>query len=289
MEVARFAWVLNLDADLELARPNAYCPSKGVLAAMRAHRETLRASLLGRDDLLIDESTRAGIANECIGRAFCPTPRAIALLSKAGATIEPHPTVEVLSLVNSRGFAWQLGQTLPHALFTTDLHTAVECLKTDPTIGDHWRIKRSFGMAGRGQRVLPPGEPSAAEIAVLRAAIREGGVQIEPNVSIVHEVAIHGRLTSNGALELGRLVAQQCDRHGAWLRTEPADATGQDDRMADQARLVGLALHEHGYWGPFGVDAYEYRDKHGARHFQPRSEINARYSMGFAVGFPRIV
>ncbi len=286
MAIARFAWVLNLDADLELARPKTYSPSKGVLLAMRAHGETLRASLLRNDDLLIDESSPAGVANGWIGRAFCPTPRAIALLNKAGATLEPHPCVEALSLVNSRGFAAKIGQTLPNAIFATDLNTAVECLKGDPVIVDHWRIKRSFGMAGRGQRVLPRGEPSAAEIAVLRAAVREGGVQIEPNVSIIHEVAIHGELSSDGALVIGRLVAQECDRHGAWLHTEPAPHDKLAARMTEQARLVGAALHEHGYWGPFGVDAYEYRDKHGASHFQPRSEINARYSMGFSVGFP---
>jgi hypothetical protein len=39
------------------------------------------------------------------------------------------------------------------------------------------------------------------------------------------------------------------------------------------------------YFGPFGVDAYTYRARDGRLGLQPRSEINARYSMGFAAGF----
>ena len=41
-----------------------------------------------------------------------------------------------------------------------------------------------------------------------------------------------------------------------------------------------------GYFGPFGVDAYTYRDRLARATcdlLQPRSEVNARYSMGFAL------
>jgi hypothetical protein len=50
-------------------------------------------------------------------------------------------------------------------------------------------------------------------------------------------------------------------------------------------RVAGL-LHEAGYFGPYGIDAYRYRlaDAHG---FCALGEINARYTMGFAIGFPR--
>ena len=55
-------------------------------------------------------------------------------------------------------------------------------------------------------------------------------------------------------------------------------------RLASEAKRVGEALAAAGYFGPFGVDAYSYRGPLNAIHLQPRSEINARYSMGFAVG-----
>jgi hypothetical protein len=51
---------------------------------------------------------------------------------------------------------------------------------------------------------------------------------------------------------------------------------------------VSESLHAAGYFGPFGIDAYRYRS--GREHgFCSLSEINARFSMGFVVGFPRPV
>ena len=44
---------------------------------------------------------------------------------------------------------------------------------------------------------------------------------------------------------------------------------------------MASALRGEGYFGPFGVDAYSYRDAAGALRLQSRSEINARYTMGF--------
>jgi hypothetical protein len=44
------------------------------------------------------------------------------------------------------------------------------------------------------------------------------------------------------------------------------------------------ALAAAGYFGPFGVDAFRYHDEEGTARFCARCEINARYSMGWAVG-----
>ena len=49
------------------------------------------------------------------------------------------------------------------------------------------------------------------------------------------------------------------------------------------ARCAAEALLEAGYFGPFGIDAYRWRAG-AAAHFNARSEINARYSMGWATG-----
>lgn len=52
------------------------------------------------------------------------------------------------------------------------------------------------------------------------------------------------------------------------------------------AREVGHALRERGYFGPFGVDAYLYRLRSlDTPCWNLRSEINARYSMGWALGW----
>jgi hypothetical protein len=50
-----------------------------------------------------------------------------------------------------------------------------------------------------------------------------------------------------------------------------------------EAKVVAEGLTAAGYFGPFGVDAYTYRDEERGVVLQRRSEINARYTMGFGV------
>ena len=297
MAAGRFAWVLNLDADLELAAGRGYSPKRTVREAMQSFVPLLATTLLASDDLLVDEVSEPASAKGLTGRAFCPTPRALAALRRAGAEPEPHPPVEVLRRVNSRAFCAAVGPLLPEAAFVVDLEVAQRRLSEAPppfALGGAWRVKRAFGMTGRGQRVVVPAALGDPDLAFVRAGLEEGGgVQIEPNVAIVREYALHGMLAGDGALELGELVEQRCDARGAWLATEPIASGGARteeeqsiaERLRAQATTVGAALAREGYFGPFGIDAYTYRDELADLHLQPASEINARYSMGFAVGF----
>ena len=166
---------------------------------------------------------------------------------------------------------------------------ASDVLARSPPVGAGWRVKHPFGMAGRNQRVLSPGPADARTSMFLQAGLARGGLQIEPNVSIGEEYVIHGFIDTRGARIFGALVRQTCDERGAWLSTERVgpDAGLQEIaiEMSHEAARGGEALVGAGYFGPFGVDAYTYRAKGGELALQPRSEINARYSMGFGVGF----
>jgi ATP-grasp domain len=282
------AWVLNLDADLELAGGPRYAPTATVRGAMAPHAERLAASLLAPGDVLVTESSPPGVATGRVGRAFCPTSRAVALLVRAGACPAPHPTQAVLREVNGRAFCASLGPTLPRSAFVRDVDAAAALLAVPPGIAKQWRVKRAFGMAGRGQRRVAPGDVSEADRAFLRSAIAaEGGVMIEPDMTIVRELGIHGVASEDGTCRLGRVVAQTCDAHGQWLATAIAADIDVATREAleNEARRVADALTGAGYFGPFGIDAYLYRGLDGVIGLQPRSEINARYSMGFVVGF----
>ena len=290
---ARFAWVLNLDADAELAAlasgaagaRGGYTPTRTVQEAMRTYVPKLAASLLDPNvDVLVDEDSPPLVARGLVGRAFCPTPRALRLLRRAGAEPEPHPALEALLLANSRAFASSLGTTLPGASFVTSEDEARALLGTapPPALAVTWRVKRNFGMAGRGQRIVTGRAPTEPELAFVRAGLAEGGVQIEPNVTLVAEFAIHGFLAPEGALALGPVVKQRCDARGAWVSTERVEP-GEAPDLVSEAKRVARALNTAHYFGPFGVDAYTYRLLgQDTTALQPRSEVNARYTMGFA-------
>jgi hypothetical protein len=290
------AFVLNLDADVELAAGGgSYAPTANVLAAVRANVPALASSLLREEDLLVDERTAPNAAAGREGHAFCPTPRALALLVRAGAEPAPHPPLSVLRRVNSRAFAASLGATMPGAAFVTNLEDASRTIATQPPLGRAWRVKRAFGMAGRGQRVVAPLASAAllgAELAFVKAGIqRDGGIQIEPDVEILCELSLHGMLERDGVFVGGNLVRQRCDARGAWLATEPLAPDeaehAHEGTLRDEQERVAAALHEAGYFGPFGIDAFTYRGARAETVLQRRSEINARYSMGWPVGMAK--
>jgi hypothetical protein len=284
------AWVLNLDADLELGAGQAYTPRRSVKLATKTHAQRLAMSLLGPGDILVDESSHSGSARGRLGRAFCPTPRALDALRQAGAHPEPHPPPDVLRRVNSRAFAASLGPTMPDGAFVTDLEVARAILELGPAVGSAWRVKHAFGMSGRNQRVVGPSPLSDSDFSFVRTGLIQGGVQLEPDVAIADEYAIHGLIAQDGSFRIGALVRQRCNSRGAWVSTERIDSGLESlgdipARMRREADLVALALSRAGYFGPFGVDAYSYRDRDEKIRLQPRSEINARYTMGFAVGW----
>lgn len=272
-------WVLNLDADLELGARGPYTATRTVKDAMRAQQEKLLAALLASGEDVVDEATAPGAAKGRRGYAFCPTPRAIALLERAGAVVPAHPTTDVLRRVNGRAFCASLGKSLADSEFVTDFPSAQAKLREGTAA---WRVKRAFGMAGRGQRVIPPGPLAKSDEDFVRAGLAQGGLVIEPNRRITLEVAIHGMVAPSGNVAFGRIVRQHCDARGAWVSTESVDEPfAFAAEFEAEAKLVARRLHESGYFGPFGVDAFVYDGG-----FQPRSEINARFSMGFPVGMP---
>jgi hypothetical protein len=126
----------------------------------------------------------------------------------------------------------------------------------------------------------------AARPWILASFADGDGLQVEPWVECDGEFAQHGFVPRDGsAVILGEPTRQTCDASGAWKGSERTSDLDRDERTALAAATLaaGQALADAGYFGPFGVDAYRYRTASGVA-FNPRSEINARYSMGWAVG-----
>lgn len=296
------AWLLNFDAEEELARSRSgwgrgqprtqatgYTPSTALRARFEALVERVH-TLFRPGDVVLAEGRSNRVDADFVGRAWCPTPRAREALRRAGATVPPAPDVSVLCAVNHRRFNAVLGQTLPGARYAVTLDE-VRAAIAGPSPSGQWLLKRPFGFAGRGRLKVDPARPGDLDRAQawINASLRAGGgLQVEPFVERLGDFALHGHLTSDGDLALGEPTVQACDPTGAWIgssRAAPGDLAPEERQaLFEQAHLAAEALRRAGYHGPFGIDAFRYRDAAGRPSFDPRCEINARYSMGWAVG-----
>lgn len=274
-----FAWLLNLDAEEELERPGAHTPS----ARVRERIDALRVHLapLVRDGVVVVEGTQV---DGLRGRAWCPTPNALARLGRAGALLPRAPSLDVLRRVNHRRFSFELGGNLPGARFVTTVAEVREAV-AERGVSGAWLLKLPFGFAGRGRVTLPSGPfAEADEARVVRALGSGGGAQLEPRVTRGEDLAMHGFLPESGALVPGSLTSQRIDARGAWQETLRAPGRALEVHLREELERVADALRAAAYFGPFGIDAFTWIADDGVIRLQARSEINARYSMGWAIG-----
>jgi hypothetical protein len=281
----RVAWLLNLDADSELADPRRYRPPAGM--AQRVRELAPRMTMLVRpDDVLLEgRADEAELARELPVLAFCPTPGALERLALLGRRPAIAPGVEVLRRVNDRAFSAALGQTMPGARF---VHTLAELEATirGPSPTGSFLIKRPFGFAGRERRRADGGQLDPSTLGFVQRSFARGeGLQIEPWVERRGDFSRHGWVREAGPALFGPLVRQDCDVAGRWQGARLAEPAALSDAEAEllQAELErsAEALHAAGYRGPFGVDAFRYVAAAGATALAPRCEINARFTMGF--------
>jgi hypothetical protein len=289
--------VLNLDAELELARSGG--PYQTPLSVARGIAPALpkAQSLLSPEDVLVENdgslrvpaSAGGGPAPGSVrwlGAAWSPTPSALARLARAGVELPPSPSFAVLQRVNHRSFYLELGGGAPGARYVQDEAELTATLR-EPRV---WLCKRPFGFAGRGQRRIPL-SPSADDRRWLADGLRQGGFLAEPWLELRLELALHG-LLENGRLALGHVCVQQTDSFRAWVSTRRARADELSSRhvadLRERAQTVGAALASAGYFGPFGLDAYLYETGTGELALNPLSELNARFSMGYPVGAPSL-
>jgi len=286
------AWVFNLDAEDELARGGPHTPTKEIRERVERLLPTLRQLMHPLDSVLWPEGPARAASRA--GRAWCPTKWALEQVRRAGLEVPEAPDVEVLRAVNHRRFAHRLGQALPGAQFVETEAALLEVLSDSSALETvsserNWLMKRPLGYAGRGRRKIAGPQLRASDRTWVEAALRSGdGLQVEPLVERTLDAGLHGWLARDGALTLGEPTVQVVDATGTWVSSERAGPSTlsliEREALVGEARVTASALHHAGYFGPFGLDAFRWRAPDGTAHFQPRCELNARYSMGWAVG-----
>jgi hypothetical protein len=220
------------------------------------------------------------------GRAFCPTPGVLARFESLGVTPEPCPELAVIELVNDRGWALSHGLAPPDARFFESLPELERFLSERPAAED-WQAKRALGTAGRGQRSLRAQQLTEADRKWLAASWAMGGVLLEPRREIFAEYSLHGWLGTDGSLRRGRVVA--FDTHSrAFASARPLlpgeCLDGEIEALGGNLERTAAALHGAGYFGPFGLDAYAWSLGPDVRCFEALSEVNARYTLAYALG-----
>ncbi len=278
------AWILNLDAERELARPDRGADPFAALEK-RPHLGEALAALVGDDAIVARTHTRGSPRGVVRGFAWCPTPRALSACTRLGIAPPRAPGVDVLRRVNHRAFCADLGPTLDEARFITTVEDALAWIDR-PSPSGTWLMKRPLGFAGHGRALSPPID-QAVKTFIGRSVREEGGIQIEPLVERLLDISIHGHLSEIGTLSIGVPTVQLLNAFGAWRsarRAKPGEVSAEERSALDREIVrVGAALESAGYFGPFGIDAFRYARGPGSA-LQPRCEINARYTMGWAEG-----
>lgn len=250
-------------------------------------------SLLRHTDLALTSNDPPPLSPDLkliTGRCWSPTPAALRTLRSQGVPLPAAPSLEVLQKVNHRLFCLELEGGAPGACYLQTDEELVRFLDKRGT--RNWLFKRPFGVAGRDQRKVHGAELLPACRTWLTASIRKGGVIAEHWLDIVAEYCLHGLLSPVGQLTLGSICGQEVSPRQAWQQSHcpPEHALCPEDekQLRRCARQVAQRLHQYGYFGPFGIDAYTYRSTTGSLHFNALSEVNARYCMGFAKGFAQV-
>ena len=293
-------WVFNLDAEVELERSGPYQTTKQLaraLAPVLVHAQRL---MLPEDVMLHDQAVLTRPASDAVsrpnssvprlGRCWCPTLSATKSLRRAGALPEPSPSLEILRRVNHRRFALELGGGAPGARYVQTTGELEVTLREENV--EVWLCKRPFGFAGRGQRRIVR-QLSADDRRWLDDSLRLGGLLIEPWLALVCELGLHGYLAEDGRVEFGRICSQRTDASRCWVASELLPAStlepAQTRHLYERAERVAEELTTAGYFGPFGIDAYLWRSASGKIELNTLGELNARYSMGYAVGMAELL
>lgn len=191
--------------------------------------------------------------------------------------------------VNDRRFALQVAQSwsgaLPgarviHSVTELERHLATGGACASPNLA--WVCKAPWSSAGR-ERAYGTGTELTPDLTTQLErlfAYTEGVVVFEPWLPRICDAGICGVVADQVTLE---------EPHG--LMSSPRGGFAGIDVFATQlepperealvacAAHVGDELARAGYQGPFGIDAFAYRDG-TTRRLQPLSEINGRYTFG---------
>jgi hypothetical protein len=282
------AWVLNFDADLELAHGPGYTPSKKVEA--RLHQLVEASGLVGPKDAVLYPTSNNKTSSKrppktLQGHCWCPTPTALQRLGEHGLRPPDSPSIDILQQCNRRDFIRDVVTPLPcsTSIQTVDEFSAHQA--AHPTC-QQWRLKRPYGFSGQGQLLCDRNELGKHQRRWLDDGLRRfGWIHVEANVERQGDYSMHGHISPEGRISWGQPCKQYINGLGQWLRTIPtSEICGEElTQWMRECGQVADKLVQSKYHGPFGIDAFRYTWR-GKQFFQACCDLNARYTMAWTAG-----
>jgi len=196
----------------------------------------------------------------------------------------PVPSPTVVAAVHHRAFylhvAEDLGVTLPGARMVESLPELERILGARDAPGA-WVVKAPLSAAGRHRHLGSSLDDPKARRTVERLFARHGPLLFEPWMDRVADFGVSALLTASGLRVVG-VHGQRVDAKGQFLGIdlEPVLSPADRERLVSTTEAVAAELRRAGYLGPFGIDAWSYRNADGSIALHPLGEINARMTFG---------
>jgi hypothetical protein len=182
--------------------------------------------------------------------------------------------------VNDRRLALELARDLGVALPGAKVIASVD----DIDLAGPWVTKAPWTAAGR-DRCHGDGPPTTEQRTRIGRLLETfGSLVLEPWCDRIVDTGVCATVAPDGLVNAHPPHALLIDSRGGFLGIDlapPALEPHERDQLATLVAAAGALLCDRGYAGPFAVDAFAYRDRDGARRFQPLCEINARFSFGW--------
>lgn len=181
--------------------------------------------------------------------------------------------------VGHRRWAFEHGATWGTAAEDAAFIDTLQAFDAHPACAGAWVAKAPYAAAGR-HRVHGhgPSPPAPTRRALERLLKAYGELLLEP---WLERAADFGCAVDTGGAKIHVL---HVDGRGAFAGIGPVPPGGLpgDDatRIRRVAAQVGRDLAAAGYHGPFGIDAFRYRDAEGQMRLRAVCEVNARHTFG---------
>jgi hypothetical protein len=182
--------------------------------------------------------------------------------------------------VNDRRLALEVARTHEVALPGAKVITRAG----DIDLAGPWVTKAPWTAAGR-DRCHGEGAPTAEQQTRIGRLLETfGALVLEPWCERILDVGVCATVAADSLVVAHPPHGLVTDQRGGFLGIDLAPPPLEPEERAQLHLMVaaaGATLCDHGYVGPFAIDAFAYRDRDGARRFQPLCEINARFSFGW--------